>query len=199
MLQLIETICWEKGGFQRLSLHEERMFLSAARFFGQACPIHLSSLLEIPPSLQDHKVKCRVTYSDKIENIQYETYLKRSVKSLKLVYDDAIDYSFKFRDRTALNRLFGFRGESDDILIVKNGLITDTSYANIVFLKNGEWFTPELPLLRGTRREEYLRTGLIRTGSIRPEDLSHFEEARLINAMLSLEEGDPVRISDIYR
>jgi 4-amino-4-deoxychorismate lyase len=197
MLQLIETVCWENGEFQRLALHEERMHRSMHHFFGLTGHPHLSDVLKIPVSIMDQKVKCRITYSDKLEKVEYDPYVLRTVRSLKLLQDDSVDYSFKLINRDALNRLFELRGDSDDILIVRNGLITDSSYANVVFLKEGVWFTPESPLLQGTKREYYLRNGQIRTMPIHPDDLTQFEEARLINAMLSIEDVDPILITNI--
>lgn len=197
MLQLIETICWENGDFQRLPLHEERMFRSVKHFYGTASPISLAEVLDMPASFREQKVKCRITYSDHIEKIDYEPYTPKSVKSLQLVPDDSIDYSYKLLNRDALNRLYALRGESDDILIVKEGRITDSSYANVIFLKDGIWFTPEFPLLKGTRRAYYLQQGMIRTMSIRPGDVKQFEAVRLINAMLSMEEGESIPVSGI--
>lgn len=197
MLQLIETICYEKGVFQRIPLHEERMNRSRQLLFGISDPLSISGL-NIPKSLKDQMVKCRITYSSMIEGIACEPYIHKSIKSLKLVWEDAIDYSHKYKNRESLNRLLGFRGVCDEILIVKNGMITDTSFSNIVFLKGGTWYTPEYPLLPGTRRADYLRKNRIFTRVIKPEDLGQYEEARLINSMRSLEDADPIQIASIF-
>lgn len=196
MLQLIETICYENGAFQRIPLHEERMKRSRQQLFGILEPLSLSRL-SIPESLKDQKVKCRITYSLQIKDIAYEPYINKSIKSLKMVREDAIDYSHKYKNRDSLNRLLGMRGAGDEILILKNGMITDTSFSNIVFLKEGTWYTPEYPLLPGTRREDYLRKNRIFPQVIKPEDLEQYEEARLINSMRSLEDADPIQISGI--
>jgi 4-amino-4-deoxychorismate lyase len=197
MLQLIETICYENGAFQRIPLHEERMKHSRQLLFGIMEFLSLSCL-SIPESLKDQKVKCRITYSFQIEDIAYEPYINKSIKSLKLVREDAIDYSHKYKNRDSLNRLLGMRGVCDEILVVKNGMITDTSFSNIIFLKGGTWYTPEYPLLPGTRREDYLRKNQIFPQVIKPEDLGEYEEARLINSMRSLEYADPIQISGIF-
>jgi 4-amino-4-deoxychorismate lyase len=117
---------------------------------------------------------------------------------LKLVYDDAIDYSYKYKNRYSLNELLNLRGDADEILVVKRGLIADTSFTNVVFLKEGIWYTPATPLLPGTRREHYLRIKHIIPADIRPDDLYKYEEVRLINAMLSLEDSAPIPIANLF-
>ncbi|MEI6277236.1 MAG: aminotransferase class IV [Prolixibacteraceae bacterium] len=197
MLQLIETICFEHGKFQRISLHEERMNRSRHMLFGIEKPISFGSLLRIPSEMAEQKIRCRVTYAETIENIEYEEYILKNIGGLLLVFDDSIDYSHKFRNRDCLNHWLNQRGTADEILIVKNGRITDTSFSNIVFLRNGTWFTPEYPLLPGTRRADYLEKKMIFPANIRPDDLNLYEEARLINAMRPLEDAEPIPISKI--
>jgi 4-amino-4-deoxychorismate lyase len=64
-------------------------------------------------------------------------------------------------------------------------------------LREGTWFTPENPLLKGTRREFYLQNKLISPKLIKPDELLLFEEARLINSMRSIEDGESIRITEI--
>jgi len=197
MLQLIETICYENGTFHRIPLHEDRMNRARRHFLGVCAPIFLTQSLEVPDNLKSKKVRCRVTYSDMIENIEYGSYIFKKIESLKIVEGEAIDYSFKYKNRDSLNRLLEYRGSKDEILIVRNGLITDTSFTNIIFLQNGYWYTPALPLLHGTRRAEYLFNRKIFPRNIRPEELKYYEEARLINAMRSQYESNPILIKNI--
>ncbi len=198
MLHFIETICFEHGVFNRVSLHEDRMNRSRYQLLGCRDQLSLSAYLAIPETLKNQKVKCRVTYSIDIENIEFEIYEEKRIKSLKIVRDNSIDYGYKFKNRESLERLREQRGNADEILIVKNGQITDTSFANIAFLQKGVWFTPEFPLLKGTRREDYLLENKLFTRIVRPEDLYQYEEARLINSMRSLEDAEPIGISGIY-
>lgn len=198
MLQLIETICIENGTFERISLHEERMNLSRMELFGTEDSLHLMSYLSIPEEFKDIKTKCRVTYGKEIVQIDFEPYTNKVISCLKLIKDDYIEYNFKYRNRDLLNKLLDLKGNADEILIVKGGRITDTSFSNILFLKDGVWYTPEFPLLKGTRREHYLRTGRIREMNILENDLHQFEEARLINSMRSIEESEPIYLASIY-
>ena len=72
----------------------------------------------------------------------------------------------KLRQRGKLNELFAKKGSCDDVIIVRNGLITDSSYANLIFFDGREWITPKVPLLEGTCRARLLASGKIKTGNI---------------------------------
>ena len=197
MLQLIETICYENGAFHRIPLHQERMNLARSYFFDCQEAIFLEEVLKIPDTLRDKKAKCRVSYSTTINLVEYEIFIPKQIQKLQCVYDDAIDYGYKLKNREALHQLLERTGTADEILIVKNGWITDASFANVVFLKEGEWYTPDTPLLRGTRRAEYLLNGILSMAQIRPTDLCQYEELRLINALLSIEESPSIPITSI--
>ena len=182
----LETICIQNGVVQNLQAHVKRMRETAAHFNFSAPDI---SNLEtfVPKSIKKcAKVKCRIVYHTKINNITFEKYIPKVVKSLKLV-NASPDYSFKFSDRTILNALLSQKGDADEILIVRNGYITDTSYSNVVFRKKNDFFTPDTYLLNGTKRQLLLQNGIIREKQITVENLDEFEEIFLINAMLGLE------------
>ena len=58
-----------------------------------------------------------------------------------MVQDD-IDYRYKQADRRVLDEAFALRDTADDVLIVRHGLLTDTSIANIALWDGCEWHTP---------------------------------------------------------
>ncbi len=197
MCLFIETICYSKGQFQQIDLHNARCNRTRNHFFGPLPVIQFELILIVPFHLKEETVKCSVTYEKDILSIEYARYQIRPVQSLQLVCDDSIEYGFKYADRTKLNQLFGLRGQSDDILIVKNGFITDTSYANIVFSKAGKWYSPQNPLLYGTRINNYFRQGGVTPALLRPEDLHLFSEARIVNAMIALEDSPVIPVEKI--
>jgi 4-amino-4-deoxychorismate lyase len=189
MCRLLETIKIEDGVPRNLELHNERM--NSARFdmFGRTEDIDLSQVITIPSVCRRGVFKCRVVYAEEIIGIELERYAKRAVKSLKIVTDDDIDYSYKYEDRECIRRLLAQKGACDDVLIIKKGLVTDTSFSNIVFHDGRRWLTPAVPLLKGTKRELLLSEGVIERASIRADDLHRFSHASLINAMLDLEDS----------
>lgn len=117
-------------------------------------------------------------------------YHIKPIRSLRLVTHDTIDYSHKSTDRSELNELYQQRGDAEDILIVKNGLITDTWYANVALLKRGQWYTPASPLLKGTKRAQLIHDGKLVEADITPDKLNDYSQISIINAMIDL--GDLV-------
>ncbi|MCX6242310.1 MAG: aminotransferase class IV [Bacteroidetes bacterium] len=217
MCRLFETIRIENGQPQHLRWHEERMRKSGlgVRDWGLGVgdsgliPSNsfslrygtrhwLESLLQLPANMKEGIVKCNVVYEKDILEISYLQYLKRPVRSLKLVYADAIDYHLKYADRTALDALFALKGDCDDIIIVKDGLITDSSISNLVFYDGIRWCTPEHPLLEGTCRARLIAGGQIEPVSIRPEDLNKYCGCKLINAMREMGEEEVVNIEHCH-
>lgn len=121
--------------------------------------------------------------------MEWESYAPRPIRSLRLVYDDALKYPYKYLDRAALRHLFDQRGTCDDVLIVQKGCLTDTSYCNLALFDGTRWCTPATPLLPGTQRQYLLDQGVLSEDTIRVEDLRQFQQIRLFNAMLPWEEG----------
>ena len=88
------------------------------------------------------------------------------------------------------------RDGSDEVIIVRNGLLTDTSYTNIALFDGCEWLTPKLPLLAGTQRASLIDRQRLREADIRADDLWSFDYIALFNAMMNLGEMIlPVRTS----
>ncbi len=49
----------------------------------------------------------------------------------------------------------------DDILIIRDGLLTDTSICNVALWNGTSWITPARPLFSGTMRAYLLDKGLV--------------------------------------
>lgn len=186
MCRLFETIKIIGGKPQNLSLHDERMNRSRRELFGTNDPLKLSDYIVVPDADKDSIIRCRVTYAISINSVEFSPYIPADIKTLKTVDAGTLVYDYKYLDRSGLTALIDKRA-ADDILIIRNGCITDVSFANIVFTDGGCWITPDTPLLPGTMRELLLREGLIKTGRITINDLSLFTHFRLINAMLGFD------------
>ncbi len=132
--------------------------------------------------------RCRLVYDRENIEVAYHEYKKREIKSLKLIFENDIEYAQKSTDRKCIEALFKAREEGDDILVIKNLFVTDTSIANIAFqTSSGEWVTPRNPLLKGTTRARLLDEGKIKEADIKVQELRGFSKVALLNAMIDFD------------
>jgi 4-amino-4-deoxychorismate lyase len=186
MNSFIESIRCNNRQLCHLSYHQARVNSVFRTFFPQALPLPMHNI-QIPPDVGQGLYKCRILYSDTDFQVAFTPYQPRPIRSLKLVFDNHIDYTFKWADRASINRLFQQKAEADDVLIIKNGYVTDASYSNVAFRDGQQWFTPSTPLLAGTMRQYLLSQGVIKSRPIHHTDIPSFQSIRLFNAMMPFE------------
>jgi 4-amino-4-deoxychorismate lyase len=197
MCRLFETISIANGILRHPEWHEARMEQAVAEVWSRKYTFNLAREVIVPGEYSAGWVRCNVRYGPDIGEITFSRYTERQVRSLKLVTCDTIDYHLKYSDRSLLEQLFSLRGSADEVIIVRKGLITDTSVSNLVFFDGISWFTPAEPLLRGTCRERLLGEGRIREIEIRPGDLGKFSGLKLINALRDMDESEMIPVSEI--
>lgn len=196
MSRLIESIKLESGRFLRLHYHQARIDRSLADLFQLKNAINLTTEIEKQAYPKTGLFKCRIVYAKQIESIEFLPYEPKKIESLKVVYDHAIDYSYKYQDRAAIDSLFNQRQFCDDVLIVKNGFVTDSSFSNIIFFDGYKWITPNTPLLKGTMRQFLIDTAEIKEQPVSVQDIPSFKSFRLINSMLGFD-GPEIEVSKI--
>lgn len=193
----IEVIKVVNGEFVNPQPHIERIF-QTTQHFTKPLSVQLSNDM-IPTELQSNNlVKCRIVYGSNIVSIEFEPYKMRSIKSLSLVGHNTINYAYKYHNRDIINKLKAAHSHSDDILIVRNSQVTDTSFSNVVFKDHaGNLYTPKSTLLAGTKRKQLLDNGIINDKDIHVNDINSYEGVYLINAMIDIEDNIFVDIDDI--
>jgi 4-amino-4-deoxychorismate lyase len=155
--------------------------------FPEASPVNLG-MIPIPDHARTGIVKCRIVYDREIQTIDFLPYFPKAILSLKLVRAESLEYQFKYLDRSVIEQLLADHKDYDEIILVKNGCITDSSYSNLAFRAGEDWYTPDEPLLRGTCRQRLIEAGILHPVKIRPEDVYQYSHVSLINAMLDLED-----------
>ena len=197
--KFVETIKIKDGKVMGLPYHQARMERTIHHFFPQVTKETMPSLASLLALKDDMTLyKARVVYSAQgVESIEYAPYSMREIHSLQVVECDDIDYTYKSCDRTALNNLVATKGNADEIIIVKNGLVTDTSFTNIAIFDGKNWLTPKHPLLKGTKRAALLDQGRLQEADITLADLKAAKEVCLFNAMIEFGER-VVSASDIH-
>jgi len=196
MFRLLETIKLSGKKFYNLEYHQSRVNKARKELFGLTNEINLAAELKIPAGISDSVFKVRVIYSDKIHDVEFHPYTMRNINSLQIVKADDIDYTYKYEDRSKLQKLL-CKCTADDVLIIKNGFLTDTSYSNIVLSKGCKFFTPASFLLNGTKRQKLLADGVISEVDVSVNDLNKYEKIYLINSMMDLDEQQGIPVEKI--
>lgn len=185
--QFIETIKLSDGRVFHLAYHQERVCNTFSHFFPNEKVLSLSDMIEKVALPTQGKHKIRIVYGSEHPSVEVLPYQIRPITTIKCVEADFLDYSYKFLDRTFLNTLKESAG-TDEVIFVKNGKVTDSSYANIIFFDGRQWVTPSTYLLNGTCRQRLLKEGKIKEAPIHYTDIHHFEQIGFINAMLDIGE-----------
>jgi 4-amino-4-deoxychorismate lyase len=196
MSLLLESIKLVDGEFQNLFYHEQRMNRALKFLCGVQEHFNLENFLKNLNLPLKGLYKCRLVYDDNSKDIEFIPYQYKEINSLRVIEHDRVSYEFKYADRTLLNRLYELRKDCDDVLIVKRGQVTDSSYSNIIFRRGKRWYTPWSALLKGTMRASLLEGNVIEEEEILVEDISSFESFKLINAMRSFDTPE-VSVSQI--
>jgi 4-amino-4-deoxychorismate lyase len=190
---LFETIKIEEGKVSNLEYHQKRCDFSRASLFQMTDSLELSSYIH-PPSKGLYR--CRIVYDEKIHSIEYIPYTPKDISTLKIV-PSSIEYGFKYANRDAFNTLLKKHADVDEIIIEKDGYLSDTSIANIALYDGEKWITPSSPLLPGTMRAKLIDEGFLHLGDIQKENLSQYTQVALMNAMLGFNILTDISIEDI--
>lgn len=198
MYRLLETFKISQGVLQNINFHNERFNRSRLELFGIEEPLQLENEIQLPENIGFDTFKCRIIYMKNIIRVEIKPYQIRKINTLRIVHDNSIYYEYKYENRERLNRLFLQKGNQDDIIIISNGLVTDTSFCNIVFSDGYKLITPSTPLLKGTKREKLLREGIIVEDEIKHTNIYLFKKVFLINAMIDLEDNFEISTDKIF-
>ncbi|MBW8361850.1 MAG: aminotransferase class IV [Kaistella sp.] len=182
MSQFIESIKVEDREIFLSDFHQKRINETFVHF-GKEGSIDLEKIFNDLELDEDGLYKLKITYGlNKTFRTQLIPYAIPEIDDFQLVENNSFDYSFKFEDRKEFDRMKA-KAKAEEIIIVKNNHITDTSYSNILFLKKKDWFTPSTFLLNGVQRQHLLKTKKIKEAEITLQNLSEYSHFQLINAM----------------
>jgi len=185
-MNYFETIKCNDEEIFNITYHEKRI----SRTIGKN--INLLDYI-YPPN--NELLKCKILYNeDDILDVAFSFYKKREIQSFQIIINNEINYNKKFENRDLINELFSKKEKADEIIIVKNNLITDTSIANIAIYIESQWYTPKKPLLLGTTRQRYIDNGTLKEIDI---DINLFKKAEkfaLLNAMIGFNEIEDFKV-----
>jgi len=183
----LETICIQDGQAQHLDFHQLRIDETFEQFYPDweaFDVVELVHSLEIP---ENGTHRLRIVYEEDPIQIEIIPYVEKTIRTFRLVESGEIDYGFKWSDREFFAQILGLHSDVDEVIFTKDGKIQDCSIANLAFLKEGIWYTPEDPLHWGTTRARLIVEEKIEEADIFVEELDQYERICLINVFRPLD------------
>ncbi|MGB4957876.1 MAG: hypothetical protein WBO36_00290, partial [Saprospiraceae bacterium] len=92
----VESIRVSDGKICNLDRHQSRFDRTRLSVFNDQIYIGLSKKISVPDEFSTGEVKCRVIYNSTVQDISFEHYQPRKIASLQIIYDDRINYSYKY-------------------------------------------------------------------------------------------------------
>lgn len=188
MCRFLETIKLLDGNFFRLPLHQQRINRAFSECYPKTKVPDLISIIQNSDFPLNGLFKCRILFDENDFKIEFEPYIRKEISSLQLINTDIQTFNYKPADRSAYQQAFKLRKNCDDVLLVRDGFITDSSFANIAFFDGVNWITPEIPLIYGVNRTSLLAEQKIVALPVNISDFSNFQSFRLFNAMIEFGE-----------
>lgn len=192
---LLETIRIEEGVPCNLPYHQARFDQSRKILFQDATLINLDALINAP---KIGIYRCRILYHTQTHSIEYIPYTAKIITKLKVI-PSSLTYTHKYAARIMFNELLLAHPEVDDVIIEKDGYLSDTTIANIALYDGKVWWTPKVPLLKGTMRQKLIDEGFLHTCHIRKKDLKHYTKIALLNAMIGFKILDNTLLNQLTK
>lgn len=195
MYQFIESIKIEDQEIFLLEYHQKRVN-ETFRQFGKETSIDLEKIFKNLQHDEDGLYKLRIVYDlERKFTTQLIPYAIAEIDDFQLVENNTIDYFFKYENRKEF-AIMKEEARSEEIIIVKNNRVTDTSFSNLLFLKGKEWYTPNTYLLNGVQRQYLLKNKKIKEAEITLQNLKEFSHFQIINA---LNDFDDMFVYPLYK
>lgn len=192
MCQFFETIQVQDGKAFHLEYHQARVDKTRAAF-GLKNKLSLWEYVKDLPKRGLYRLK--IEYADEVNKLTCTPYQPKKTESFSLVHT-GISYEFKYTNREAIRALLA--KDCDDIIMIKDGLLSDTSIANIALKLQGRWFTPKKPLLEGTTRARLLQEGWLEKKDLEIEDLKNMENFAIMNALVGWKEVKNMQMKERF-
>ncbi|MCT7564276.1 aminotransferase class IV family protein [Aliarcobacter butzleri] len=187
-IKYFETIKCEDFEVFNLNYHQKRV----------ANTIGLNiNLQEYINPISEELLRCKLIYDENgVVDVLYFPYKKREIKSFKIIFDNEIEYSKKYLNRAKLDELYEKKDDCDEVIIIKNEIVTDTTIANIAIFYENSWITSKNCLLGGTTRARLLEEKKLFEKDITLDMLKNASKVALMNAMIGFDEIKDFKIKE---
>lgn len=187
-IKYFETIKCEDFEVFNLDYHQKRV----------ANTIGLNiNLQEYINPISEELLRCKLIYDENgVVDVLYFPYKKREIKSFKIIFDNEIEYSKKYLNRAKLDELYEKKDDCDEVIIIKDGIVTDTTIANIAIFYENSWITSKNCLLGGTTRARLLEEKKLLEKDITLDMLKNASKVALMNAMIGFDKIKSFKIKE---
>ncbi|WP_152018176.1 aminotransferase class IV family protein [Aliarcobacter butzleri] len=189
-IKYFETIKCEDFEVFNLDYHQKRV----------ANTIGLNiNLQEYINPISEELLRCKLIYDENgVVDVLYFPYKKREIKSFKIIFDNEIEYSKKYLNRAKLDELYEKKDDCDEVIIIKDGIVTDTTIANIAIFYENSWITSKNCLLGGTTRARLLEEKKLFEKDITLDMLKNASKVALMNTMIGFDEIKDFKIKEEF-
>lgn len=184
MIRFIESIRLLNGTVENVKYHQARINETFAFYFEGKAPISLQQIIDSNQPPENGLFKLRIVYAETLEKIEYLPYQAPFFRKFQCfrIPDDFI-YRFKFANRIFFENIS--KKIEPDVLpvLIQKGLVTDSTFTNLVFKRGDKWFTPKTPLLQGVQLQIMTETFPVNKVEIRETEIETFDAIYPINAL----------------
>ena len=194
--ELFETMKWDaESGIYLEEYHFNRLKNSASYFDFKFCDARGKEMIDetikdISNNFCVIKLFVDAKGGTRIETSEVPVFTKSQKYTVSLaknpVQSENIYLYHKTTQREAYENAEGENSRSDDVILWnEEGNLTESTIANIILHKDGNWVTPSTNcgLLRGVYRESMLANGLIEERKIHKSEIADLSEITLINSV----------------
>ncbi|WP_373777886.1 aminotransferase class IV family protein [Glaesserella sp.] len=192
---LFETIAVIDCQFQNIEFHQERINYAFKYYLNSESKFNLEDILKRENPISNGLIRCKVEYNSNEYNIRFYHYSPKTIRRLQTVYTNHFDYRFKYSDRRKLESLKSAMPDTDEIIIINNGFVSDCTIGNLLFLKQGTWYSSDKYLLKGTQLSKLIQQNKVILTEIRAENLLDYEQVMMINALNPFDETRTIPVT----
>ncbi len=200
MSRFIESIRFCNGKADNLALHQERVNVTFARHFVGSEVLSLEEIIAQHPHNESGLFKLRLVYNSELLELEYQPYQHPQFRHYALYeIPDQFSYEYKSADRALFDKIGKLFPSSVLPLLVQKGCVTDSTFTNLIFSKNGEWYTPAGPLLFGTRLKNLLNAGRVKLREIRSDEIENYDYIIPVNAINRPGEAGEISTKNLFQ
>lgn len=193
MCQFIESIRLKNGELFNLELHQKRVEKTFLEFFPNSNAFDIKTTLQNIQLPDNELYKIRIFYDSEIRILEILEYQKPHFSKYKCFHIPSdFNYDFKFANRQIFDQISKNTSKDTLAILVKNGLVCDSTFSNLIFEKSEKLFSPAKALLLGTQLQKLISERKIQLIDIAENQIKDFDKIYFVNALNPLDAASAI-------